>query len=184
MMRLLLLFLMMVALSGAEQDPADGIRFHFRGTDYLLDARIRLAQREFFPRTRPSRARLDTLCNWYSPARKYVEIIRQDNARLPRYGIALGFEFNPEPETEYPYFPEYAVIQFKDFTWGGTEFGITDSLNFTGVYNEVSEDVWIEVDGYVNDTIYGTFSGVLINGAGGMEPLEDGRFRVRVYPTE
>ncbi|MBK9336905.1 MAG: hypothetical protein IPM98_10080 [Lewinellaceae bacterium] len=128
-------------------------------------------------------AQLDTLSNWYSPARKYVEIIRQDHPVRPRFGIALGFEFDEET-ADYPYTPTFAKLQIKDFAWGGVEFSPADSCNYTGVSNEVSNDLTVQIEGYEKDTIYGRFSGLLLSAAGPMAPLDSGRFRVLVHRVE
>ena len=130
-----------------------------------------------------SNASLDTLSNWFSPSRSYVEIIRQDDPLDPRFGIALGFEFD-ENNGEYPYTPAFAKIQVKDFQWGGVEFSLRDTFNYTGVSNDVSDDLSVEVDGYRNDTIFGRFSGLLLSGAGPMAPIDSGYFRAFVYRVE
>jgi hypothetical protein len=123
---------------------------------------------------------LDTLSNWHSPTRRYVEIVRQDDPHRPRIGIALGFEFD-ENNGEYPYTPAHAVLQVKDFGWGGVEFSRRDTMNYTGVSNAVSDDLHIEVTDFRNDSIFGHFSGLLISGAGPMAPIERGEFAVRLY---
>ncbi len=129
--------------------------------------------------SRIPRSRLDTLSHWYSPARRYVEIIRQDHPTQPQYGLALGFEFHEETDT-FPYKPAYARIHFKDFSWGGPEFSAADSFNYTGVTNEISHDLTIRITAFHNDTIEGFFSGVLLSGAGPMLFLDDGFFCVQV----
>lgn len=126
---------------------------------------------------------MDTMSNWYSPSRRYVEIIRQDHPVYPHFGIALGFEFDAE-NAVYPYRPENARLQFKDFSWGGVEFSPVDSCNFTGVNNQVSDDLTILVEGYENDTIFGRFSGLLLSAAGPMAQLDSGVFRVFLYRVE
>ena len=90
------------------------------------------------------------------------------------------FEFDEE-NGDYPYTPAFAVLQLKDFGWGGVEFDTRDTCNYTGVSNAVSDDLLIEIDDYRNDTIFGRFSGLLLSGAGGMAPLDSGHFAVRVY---
>ncbi|MEQ1746570.1 MAG: hypothetical protein ABMA02_14155 [Saprospiraceae bacterium] len=127
-----------------------------------------------------SNAQLDSMSNWYSPARQRVEIVRQDHPVRPLFGVALSFEFD-DKNSGYPYFPVSATIQFKDFSWGSVEFSPTDSCNFTGVTNEVSDDLTIQVDGYRNDTIFGRFSGLLLSAAGPMAELDNGQFRVLIY---
>ncbi|HMX38976.1 MAG TPA: hypothetical protein PKD78_01570 [Saprospiraceae bacterium] len=134
----------------------------------------------FFPRARHSNAQLDTLSSCYWVQRQYVEIIRQDDPTTPRLGVALGFEFDEEADT-YPYTPSHAVIQVKDFRWGGVEFGQRDTFNYTGVANEISEDIQVEVDSFRNDTLYGRFSGLLLSGSDQMGALEDGVFVVKIY---
>lgn len=126
---------------------------------------------------RTSRARLDTLSNWYSPVRRYVEIIRQDHPIQPLYGLALGFEFH-ESADSFPYRPAYARAHFKDFSWGGVEFSQLDSFNYTGVTNEVSHDLTVRVLSFQNDTIKGVFSGLLLSGAGPMLHVDSGQFCV------
>ncbi len=121
------------------------------------------------------RARLDTLSNWYSPSRRYVEIIRQDHPVQPLYGLAIGFEFHHSVDS-FPYKPAYARAHFKDFSWGGLEFGSADSFNYTGVTNEVSNDLTIRVTAFYQDTIRGVFSAVLLSGAGPMLHLDSGTF--------
>lgn len=126
---------------------------------------------------------MDTLSNWYNPAKKYVEIVRQDHPTLPTLGIALGFEFDEE-NGEFPYTPAHAVLQLKDFGWGGVEFSRRDTLNYTGISNAISDDLQIEIEAYRNDTIFGHFSGLLLSGAGPMGSIEKGQFAVKVYRVE
>lgn len=61
------------------------------------------------------------------------------------------------------------------------EFSPRDTLNYTGVSNDVSDDLTIEILAFSHDTITGAFSGLLLSGAGPMAPIENGRFKVRVY---
>jgi hypothetical protein len=178
---LLWLILLFLFPSPPPQDyPQDGFQFDFKSDTFLLQSRIRNGSGNFFPRNRLSNRQLDTMCNWYSPLRRQVSIIRQDDPLQPRYGLALSFEFTEEFE-EFPFTPAEAVVQFKDFSWGGIEFSAADTCNYTGVSNAVSDDVTVLVEGFSNDTIYGRFNAVLLSGAGPMAFLENGRFRVRVY---
>jgi len=160
----------------------EGIHLRFKGQELVLAHPIRRNTRAA-PRAVPTNAQLDTMSNWYSPSRRYVEIIRQDHPVHPHFGIALGFEFDAE-NAAYPYRPENARVQFKDFSWGGVEFSPVDSCNFTGVKNEVSDDLTIQVEGYENDTIFGRFSGLLLSAAGPMAQLDSGVFRVFLYRVE
>ncbi len=160
-------------------DPQNGVQFTFKNRTIDLPAGMRAGNGAYFPRGQFNDAKLDTLSNWFDPQSNYVEIIRQDDPAHPSIGIALGFEFD-ENNGEYPYTPERAVLQLKDFGWGGVEFSRRDTMNYTGVSNAVSDDLLIEVEGFENDTIWGHFSGVLVSGAGPMASLEGGRFRVRV----
>lgn len=146
----------------------------------LLIHPMRRGKANFLPRGNFSDKQLDTLSNWFDAEKNYIEIIRQDNPVQPTIGVALGFEFD-ERNGEYPYTPESAVLQFKDFRWGGVEFSPRDTLNFTGISNAVSDDITIEVLDFQHDTITGRFSGVLLSGAGTMTTIEQGTFRVRVY---
>lgn len=141
---------------------------------------MRNGKGNFLPRGRFSDRKLDTLSNWFDAEKNYVEIIRQDNPVQPTIGVAFAFEFDEE-NGEYPYTPAYAVLQLKDFGWGGVEFSPRDTMNYTGVSNAISDDLSIEVLGFQNDTISGKFFGVLLSGAGTMAPLDSGSFRIRLY---
>jgi len=139
--------------------------------------------RAFSQRMQCNNRCLDTLSNRYLTTKQYVEIIRQDDPIRPHWGIALGFEFD-ENNGDYPYSPEFAVVQLKDFGWGGVEFSRRDTSNYTGVSNAVSDDVTIEVDSFYNDTIYGRFSGLLLSGAGPMAAVDSGAFKVFLYRVQ
>lgn len=182
MFRLLLLLILLPQPTGSRhlQDAEGGIMFKFKGQAFTLQQRLSKGQQIYYPRDGYDDDKLDTLSNWFSPSRAYIEIIRQDDAARPTIGLALGFEFD-ENNGEYPYTPARAILQLKDFGWGGVEFSRRDTMNYTGVSNDVSEDIQIEVDGFSNDTIWGRFSGVLVSGSGVMSGLEDGRFMARVY---
>jgi hypothetical protein len=156
-----------------------GVLFFFKEKKWLLQAPMKIAKQRILQRGGVSSASLDSASNCYYTGRKYVEIIRQDDPFDPQIGVALGFEFD-DTNGEYPYTPEYATIQVKDFTWGGVEFSSSDTLNYTGVSNAVSEDLFVEIENYRQDTIFGRFSGVLLNGAGGMATIDSGYFRVKL----
>jgi len=158
-----------------------GVKFQFKNQKFALLHPMRRTRKR--GPVRQTNARLDTLSNWLSMSKKYVEIIRQDHPLQPHFGIALGFEFDPD-NTSYPYEPAIAKIQFKDFSWGGVEFSPRDSSNYTGVSNAVSDDLTVEVDGFQNDTIFGRFHGLLLSAAGTMAPVDSGYFRVFVYRVE
>lgn len=181
-MRIPDIFLLVIILSGATllSDSPTGIYFRFKDREMLLVHPMRKGDRNFIPRSNFSNKQLDTLSNWFDTEKNYVEIIRQDHPFQPSIGVALGFEFD-EVNGEYPYTSAYAVLQVKDFRWGGVEFSPDDTLNYTGVSNAVSDDLSIEVISYQNDTITGRFSGVLLNGAGQMREIERGTFKVRVF---
>lgn len=182
-MRLLLLVFsafLLVANSRMPGDISPGIRFVFKERDMMLLHPMRRSKTGYLPRGNFSDKKLDTLSNWYDAERHYVEIIRQDNPTRPTIGVALGFEFDEE-NGEYPYTPAFAVLQLKDFGWGGVEFSDRDTLNYTGISNDVSDDITVEVIDFQNDTITGRFSGVLLSGAGTMASIEQGTFRVRLY---
>lgn len=161
-------------------DSAFGVSFSFKGRKQILQHRMQKFDNPYYPRAGYSNAQLDTMSNYFDPENGYVEIIRQDDPVSPALGLAIGFEFD-ETNGEYPYTPARAIMQLKDFGWGGVEFSRRDTLNYTGVSNDVSEDIQIEVDGFARDTIWGRFSGVLVSGAGVMATIENGYFRVRVH---
>lgn len=179
----LLVFLSLICFFAAGIAPSDlpnGIYFHFKQRKMLLVHPMRNGKTNYLPRGKFSDKKLDTLSNWFDAEKNYVEIIRQDHPVRPTIGVALGFEFDEE-NGEYPYTPAFAVLQLKDFGWGGVEFSSRDTMNYTGVSNAVSNDLTVEVLGFQNDTIIGRFSGLLLSGAGPMASLDSGSFRVRLY---
>ena len=179
-MFLLILLTRACLLFSAGHPPDAGVFFRFKNHDFSLRAPMQNSGGHYFPRGRLDNARLDTLSNWFDPQRHYVEIIRQDDALHPGVGLALGFEFD-ETNGEYPYSPEQAVLELKDFGWGGVAFSVHDTLNYTGVSNAVSDDLTVEIDSFRRDTIYGRFSGLLLSGAGPMAAIENGRFKIGLY---
>ncbi len=179
-MYLLILLASACLVLSAGSPPDTGVFFRFKGHDFSLHAPMQNGGGHYFPRGRLDNAQLDTLSNWFDPQRHYVEIIRQDDSVHPGLGLALGFEFD-ETNGDYPYTPEQAVLELKDFGWGGVAFSARDTLNYTGVSNAVSNDLTVEIDSFQRDTIYGRFSGLLLSGAGPMASLDNGRFVVRLY---
>jgi len=175
--------LVFFSVFNGENNSQEGIRLKFKNQSLTFIHPMRTDKRPSAGRSVLTNAQLDTLSNWHSPSRRYVEIIRQDHPVRPHFGIAIGFEFDAEI-LEFPYRPESARLQFKDFSWGGVEFSPVDSCNFTGMNNDVSDDLTIEVDGFQNDTIFGRFSGLLLSAAGSMAQLDSGYFRVLVYRLE
>ena len=173
-------FLIAAALPILFCPPDGGVRFRFKGKERVLTYPMRNEKSPFLPRGRHSNAELDTMSNCYFTDRNYVEIIRQDDPVRPKFGLAMGFEFD-EANGEYPYTPAHAVLQLKDFGWGGVEFDPRDTCNYTGVSNAVSDDLQIEIDSFSNGMLYGRFSGLLISGGDKMAALEEGQFAVRVY---
>lgn len=161
----------------------EGLCCVFRGQPVKLQYQMQRQRRPTSHRVGLSNRQLDTLSNYYSPARQYIEIVRQDDPLRPRYGIALGFEFH-DSITTFPYSPSRARLQFKDFAWGGVEFSQRDSFNFTGVTNDVSDDLTVRVDAFYGDTMVGRFSGLLLSGAGPMAQIDSGYFRVMLYRRE
>jgi len=155
----------------------------FKSRDLILAYPMQPAADVFRLKGQKAVEEMDTLSNWYDPANKYVEIVRQDHPTRPTLGIAMGFEFDEE-NGEFPYTPARAVLQLKNFGWGGVEFSGRDTLNYTGISNEVSDDIQIEIESYRNDTIFGHFSGLLLSGAGPMGSIENGRFAIKIYRLE
>lgn len=167
----------------APNEWDNSISCTFKNRDLLFAYPMQPTQEALRLRGRRAVQQMDTLSNWYSPSKKYMEIVRQDHPTQPTLGIAMGFEFDEE-NGEFPYTPASAVIQLKDFGWGGVEFSRRDTLNYTGLSNNVSDDLQIELEAYRNDTIFGRFSGLLISGAGPMGSIENGRFAIKVYRLE
>lgn len=167
-------------LFASPQAEVSGISFGFKGRAHLLQHKMQLGARHFAQKAYCNNACLDTLSNHYDVKKSHVEIVRQDNPLRPTIGLALAFEFDEE-NGDYPYTPAYAVLQLKNFGWGGVEFSTSDTLNYTGVSNAVSDDVTIEILDFQNDTITGTFYGLLLSGAGPMAAIDSGRFKVRLY---
>ncbi len=157
-----------------------GIFFSFKGTHYALTSPIKSYRNGIFQRGGLSAASLDSAANLYNISKGYVEIIRQDNPITPHLGVALGFEFDAV-HAEYPYTPSNAVLQLKDFSWGGVEFSETDTLNFTGISNDISDDLTVEIDSFQNNIISGRFSGLLLNGSGQMANIDSGYFNIKLY---
>lgn len=180
---LLSAFVCCLTIAAASLDWDNSIYCTFKNRELLLSYPMNPTPEALRLRGQRVVAKMDTLSNWYDPAKKYVEIVRQDHPTRPTLGIALGFEFD-ERNGEYPYTPSRAVLQLKDFGWGGVEFSYRDTLNYTGISNEVSDDLQIEIEAYRNDTIYGHFSGLLLSGAGPMGSIEKGKFAVKVYRIE
>ncbi len=175
-----LLFVATTFLFFLPHPPESGLRFRFKGKEIVLTHPMRTDGSGFLPRGGHNKAQLDTLSNYFNPSLNYVEIIRQDDPVHPTFGAAIGFEFD-EDNGEYPYTPAHAVLQLKDFRWGGPEFSARDTFNYTGVSNDVSNDLKIEIDSFRNNIFYGRFSGLLLSGAETMTMIEEGRFEVKVY---
>ncbi len=159
--------------------PAEFVQFKFKGKTVQLTAKMDVDLTKPTPKIWFLPETLDTMSNQFQPEKHYVEIVRQDDPYLPKLGLAFGFEFD-EANGEYPYTPARAVFQLKDFGYGGLEFGRRDTCNFTGISNAVSDDVTLEITGFSNDTISGTFSGLLLSGSGGMASLDSGVFKIRL----
>jgi len=171
------------ALPAAEPRTPNGIYFVFKDRAHWLRYGIGLGKGPFGQPSRTTTAQLDTLSNWYSRERMYVEIIRQDDPLQPTLGMALGFEFD-ESYGEYPYTPRFARLQLKNFAWGGLEFSKRDTFNYTGVSNAISDDLTVEVDFFSGDSIAGRFSGLLLSGAGPMAALDSGAFAVKLHTID
>ncbi|HNM25124.1 MAG TPA: hypothetical protein PKL15_06825 [Saprospiraceae bacterium] len=176
----LMLFALAFTLESGQAPPPYGLSFRFKNQHIHLTKRMGLSPGSLRQRGGLTDAQLDTLSNVFYQSRQYVEIVRQDHEYRPTLGLAIGFEFD-EHNGEYPYTPAYAVMQLKDFGWGGVEFSQVDTLNYTGVSDSVSDDIFIEVDTFYRDTIIGRYSGLLLSGAGPMMPVDSGYFRLRLY---
>ncbi len=164
----------------SEEEGTEFVRFRFQGRQIELLDRIRTLPEECWGGWCQSNEQLDTLCNIFLSDKRRVKIIRQDDGWSPETGIGLLFEFDPRTES-FPYRSSSARLQLVDFRYGGARGTQTDRSNYTGVTSDVSNELKIQVEEMAGDTLIGTFSGVLVNGAGGMSPIEDGRFRVRVF---
>jgi hypothetical protein len=176
----MLLILLFALLHCSPTGEPMGFFFRFKNRDFHLDQPMRRSDAAFAPRSGLSDPALDTLSNRFDPEKNHVEIIRQDHPTRPTIGIALAFEFD-EDNGEYPYTPAYAALQLKDFGWGGVEFSRRDTMNYTGISNDVSDDFSIEILDFQGDTITGRFSGLLLSGAGPMASIDNGQFRVRLH---
>jgi hypothetical protein len=162
-------------LGASVENETDLFQFKFKGKTIVLPHRVS----DNYINQSIYNFGKDTMSNVFYQEEKYIEIIRQDDALHPNLGIALGFEFD-ESNGEYPYTPANAVAQLKDFAYGGVQFDHRDTCNYTGVSNDVSDDITIEIDGFENDTIFGRFSGLLLNGAGKMASIDEGQFKLHV----
>jgi hypothetical protein len=166
-------FPFLLFLTKIAEEPALSFKFKGKTIDLVYLASQNTIQKDVHLYSN------DTMSNLFFEDRNYIEIIRQSDSTQPRFGIALGFEFEEE-NGEYPYTPSRSVVQFKDFAYGGVPFENRDTCNYTGVSNEVSNDITIEIDAFENDTITGRFSGLLINGAGKMAAIEEGKFKIHL----
>ena len=173
-------------LSGFSPSPADEnggeefIRFRFKGREFELNQRIRTLPEECWGGWCQSNEQLDTLCNIFVSEKKRVKIIRQDDGFDPATGIGLLFQYDPAVDS-LPFLSPSARLQLVDFRFGGARGAQNDRANYTGVTNDVSSDFKLQIERVAGDTLIGTFTGVLVNGAGGMAPIEDGQFRIRVF---
>lgn len=177
---ILFVCLSFLTINNKASDPLpirQGVVLFWKGTMHYLPAPMQLSRGQVYQRGGINPHELAVYANCYYPDRNYVEIIRQDRGDQPSLGIALGFEFD-ESNGEYPYTPSEAVLQIKDFSWGGVEFSALDTVNYTGVSNKVSNDFSLEILSWENDTITGTFSGLLLNGAGDQSPIDSGYFKI------
>lgn len=158
-------------------DQVEHLSFHLNRQPYHLNEKI--TPRPLEPSDDPEALAVEAEeeSNLWLEDQDWVQIIRQDHRWNPTVGIGIGFSFSADIDT-FPYQPEKVSIQFKDFTFGGTHFSKRDANNFSGVYNNISADIKLEVLSIENDTIEGVFSGVLISGSGKMAHLEEGSFRV------
>lgn len=157
-----------------------GIYFSFKGQRYALTSSPIRPSASGRHISGSKYLQRDSSASMYDLQKNYVEIIRQDDPAHPHFGLAFGFDFD-ENTHAWPYIPTHSVLQWKDFTWGGIEFSTSDTLNYTGVNNDVSNDLTVEIDSFVNNTIRGRFSGLLINGRGDMDRLDSGYFCIRLY---
>jgi hypothetical protein len=78
----------------AEPRTPYGVYFVFKDRSHWLRYGIGVGKGTFGQPSRTTTAQLDTLSNWHSRERMYVEIIRQDDPLQPTLGMALGFEFD------------------------------------------------------------------------------------------
>lgn len=163
-----------------ETGGEEFIRFRFKGKQVDLSERIRTLPEDCWGSWCQTNEQLDTLCNIYLFDKKRVKIIRQNDGFDPETGIGLLFQFDPATDS-LPYLSPSARLQLIDFQFGGARGTQTDRANYTGVTNDVSSDLKLSIEKIAGDTLIGSFSGVLVNGAGGMSPIEDGEFRIRVF---
>lgn len=118
--------------------------------------------------------------NAYFEDQNWVQIVRQDDFWNPTKGIGIGFSLHDELDS-LPYRPDRVAMQFKDFLYGGQHFSQKDTANFSGIFNDINGDLKLEITEFENDTISGTFSGVLLSGSGKMAHLESGKFRIGLH---
>ncbi len=166
-----------------ENGGEEFIRFRFQGREINLNERIRTLPEDCWGGWCQSNEQLDTLCNIYLGDKKRVKIIRQDDGFDPETGIGLLFQFDPAADS-LPYLSPSARLQLVDFRFGGARGTQADRANYTGVTSDVSNDFKLQIEKMTGDTLIGTFTGVLVNGAGGMAQIEDGRFQIRVFSLE
>lgn len=173
-------FLLFSAFNPPAGEPEEGIFFRFQGKNFELRERVRVLAEDCWGGWCQTNDELDTLCNVFLESKNRVKIIRQDDGFAPEFGIGLLFSFNPVTDS-LPVLVETARLQFNDFRFGGLRASQSDRANFTGVTNSVSSDLKLTIERFDGEFIEGIFSGVLVNGAGGMAPIEEGQFRIRLF---
>ncbi len=110
---IILLSALVTCLAAANcMEWESGISCTFKDRELLLSHPMQPSPEVLKQKGRRAAEQLDTLSNWFSPVRKYVEIVRQDHPVRPTLGIAMGFEFD-ESNGDYPYTPAFAVMQLK-----------------------------------------------------------------------
>jgi hypothetical protein len=176
---------MLTSFSGSQTlseltEPEGFIQFNFQGKKVDLHERIRVLPEDCWGGFCQTNEELDTLCNVFLPKQGRVKIIRQDDGYDPMMGLGLLFQFNPAIDS-LPFESPSAKLQIVDFHFGGMRSTASDRTNYTGVTNDVSSDLKLIIEHFEDDIITGTFSGVLVNGAGGMASIDGGKFRVRVF---
>ncbi len=162
-----------------KETPEEFVDFRFNDQYQLLTERIRVLPEDCWGGFCQTNEQLDTLCNAFYVDKKRVKIIRQDDGWAPEAGLGLIFTF--DPLDSLPQQPISARVQFNDFRFGGPKGSATDRSNYTGVTNSINSELKLTVEKWADGWIEGRFEAILVNGSGGMAPLEDGRFRVRLF---
>ncbi|MCK9421503.1 MAG: hypothetical protein M0Q38_02790 [Bacteroidales bacterium] len=105
--------------------------------------------------------------------------IHRNNAKIPTQGIALYFLDSWLDSLPLNKPLPYCELQLLNFNCNSdTTFGPNDSCNYT--CSSISQPLDIRITNKKDDTLTGTFSGVIRTRTGLSKEVTDGRFRIKI----